>query len=102
VAESNGNAIVQAREILEHFALSSPQAHRYSGILGTLSDAAAGHSQARTRSGSDVERGEDPAELGDLSLLDSWDMSNLDLGQFPLDLGHAESIWDLNWVGSLM
>ncbi|KAL3442340.1 fungal-specific transcription factor domain-containing protein [Aspergillus insuetus] len=105
VAESNENAIAQARKILEHFALSSPQARRYSGILGTLSDAATGHAQARTRSGSEVERREDPAEFapgGDLSLLDSWDMSDLDMGQFPLDLGNAESIWDLNWVGSLM
>jgi hypothetical protein len=101
VAESNGNAIVQAREILEHFALSSPQARRYSGILGTLSDAATG-THARTRSGPDVESGEDPAEIGDLSLLDSWDMNSLDMDQFPLDLGNAESIWDLNWVGSLM
>ncbi|KAL3496327.1 fungal-specific transcription factor domain-containing protein [Aspergillus germanicus] len=101
-AESNENAIVQAREILEHFALSSPQARRYSGILGTLSDAATGHTQTRTRSGPDVEPGEGPAEIGDLSLLDSWDMNTLDLDQFPLDLGNAESIWDLTWVGSLM
>jgi hypothetical protein len=102
VPESNEQAIAQAREILAHFALSSPQARRYSGILGTLSDAATGHAQARTRCSSQVERGDDPAEIGDLSLLDSWDMSNLDMHQFPLDLGNAESIWDLNWIGSLM
>ncbi|KAL2793709.1 fungal-specific transcription factor domain-containing protein [Aspergillus keveii] len=102
VPESNEQAIAQAREILAHFALSSPQARRYSGILGTLSDAATGHAQATTRCSSQVRRGDDPAEIRDLSLLDSWDMSNLDMHQFPLDLGNAESIWDLNWIGSLM
>ncbi|KAL2855813.1 fungal-specific transcription factor domain-containing protein [Aspergillus pseudodeflectus] len=98
-SDSNEHAIAQAREILEHFALSSPQARRYRGILGTLSDAAM---RGRTRQPSDVERGENSAEMGDMSLLDSWNMSNFDMGQFPLDLGNAGSIWDLNWVGSLM
>jgi hypothetical protein len=58
--------------------------------------------RGRTRQPSGVERGENAAEMVDMSLLDSWNMSNFDMGQFPLDLGNAGSIWDLNWVGSLM
>ncbi|KAJ0418645.1 fungal-specific transcription factor domain-containing protein [Aspergillus carlsbadensis] len=97
-AESNAQALAQARQILDHFAQSSPQARRYSGILGTLSDAA-----TKTQAGPGIDQGADTAAVDeDFSVLDSWDMSNLDLDQFPLDLGTAESIWDLNWVGSLM
>ncbi|KAL2844532.1 fungal-specific transcription factor domain-containing protein [Aspergillus pseudoustus] len=100
-AQCNEEAIAQARQILDHFALSSPQARRYSGILAKLSDAA-----ARGRRGSFMEQAsDDPSAcaVGDLTMLDSWDMSNLDMpDRFPLDLGGAESIWDLNWVGSLM
>ncbi|KAL2813394.1 fungal-specific transcription factor domain-containing protein [Aspergillus granulosus] len=98
IAKSNEEGLTQARQILEHFAVSSPQARRYSGILAKLSDAA-----TRTRRWSYVEpEGDSASAIGDLSMLDSWDMSNLDMDQFPLDLGNASSIWDLNWVGSLM
>ncbi|KIA75443.1 hypothetical protein HK57_00087 [Aspergillus ustus] len=107
-AACNEEAIAQARQILDHFALSSPQARRYSGILAKLSDAA---SRSRRESFMEQQEQQDghhhpssASAVGDLSMLDSWDMSNLvDVSdRFPLDLGGAESIWDLNWVGSLM
>ncbi|KAL3456972.1 fungal-specific transcription factor domain-containing protein [Aspergillus heterothallicus] len=98
VVQANEEAIAQARQMLDHFAVSSPQARRYSGILAKLSDAA-----TRTRRGTFAEQEVEPVNaIEDLSMLDSWDMSNFDVDVFPLDLGGAESLWDLNWVGLLM
>ncbi|KAL2869596.1 transcription factor domain-containing protein [Aspergillus lucknowensis] len=117
-SESNATAIDQARRILDHFAVSSPQARRYSGILAKLSTAATVHHNSRQTDGREVyvsgtpsASQDDPLQEGgsqlgtgdvDLFLQDPWNINSIDVNLFPLDLGNAESIWNLNWVGSLM